>query len=59
MGRNMKKQLKHANAIKAVKAVIIGDEELSKNSITVKDMETSEQISVPMDKVKEVLTVNR
>lgn len=56
MGRNMKKQLRHANAIGASKVLMIGDDELAQNSVTLKDMKTSEQVSLSMENVVEELT---
>ena len=51
MGRNIKNQFKYANRINAAKTVVIGQEELEKNSFAIKDMATSEQIMVPMEKI--------
>lgn len=38
MGRNLKNQFKHANRVNAKKTVVIGDNELDKNKLTIKDM---------------------
>ncbi|MFQ8602842.1 MAG: histidine--tRNA ligase [Anaerovoracaceae bacterium] len=56
MGRNIKNQFKYANRINAAKTVVIGQEELEKNSFAIKDMATSEQIMVPMEKIAEELS---
>lgn len=56
MGRNVKNQFKYANRINAAKTVVIGQEELEKNSFAIKDMATSEQIMVPMEKIAEELS---
>lgn len=51
MGRNIKNQFKYANRIKAKKTVVIGQDELEKNSFAIKDMATSQQITVPMEAI--------
>lgn len=55
MGRNIKNQFKYANRINAKKTVVIGQDELEKNSFAIKDMETSEQVNVPMESIVEEL----
>ncbi|MBQ0078867.1 MAG: histidine--tRNA ligase [Eubacterium sp.] len=55
-GRNFKNQFKYANRINAAKTVVIGDDELDKNNFAIKDMETGNQIEVPMEKIVEELT---
>lgn len=56
MGRNVKNQFKYANRIKAAKTVVIGQDELEKNSFAIKDMATSEQVNVPMERIIDELT---
>lgn len=56
LGRNIKNQFKYANRINAAKTVVIGQDELEKNSFAIKDMKTSEQTIVPMEKIAEELT---
>jgi len=56
MGRNIKNQFKYANRINAKKTVVIGADELAANSFAIKDMETSEQINVPMEDIVAELT---
>jgi len=51
MGRNVKNQFKYANRIQAKKTVVIGQDELENNSFAIKDMETSQQINVPMEEI--------
>lgn len=51
MGRNIKNQFKYANRINARKTIVIGQDELEKNSFAVKDMQTSEQTNVPMENI--------
>ncbi len=45
----LSKQLKEASAQNAKKCIIIGDEELEQNKITVKDMVTGEQVLIDYD----------
>ena len=55
MGRNIKNQFKYANRIHASKTVVIGQDELENDSFTIKNMETSEQATVPMESLAEEL----
>lgn len=55
MGRNIKNQFKYANRIHASKTVVIGQDELENDSFTIKNMETSEQVTVPMESLAEEL----
>ncbi len=55
MGRNIKNQFKYANRIHAKKTIVIGEDELAKNSVAIKDMATSEQESVPMEEIAKAL----
>ncbi|MFW6383438.1 MAG: histidine--tRNA ligase [Nanoarchaeota archaeon] len=43
MGRNLGKQLKHANSAGAKKVIFVGEEEMKKGNIKLKDMETGEE----------------
>jgi len=54
MQRKFGKQLNYANSINAKKVIIIGEEELRNNDVTIKDMASGKQEKVPMDKVKEL-----
>lgn len=56
MGRNFKNQFKLANRIGAVKAVIIGENELATGRLQVKDMESGEQVEVSINEITEELT---
>ncbi|MFC1730520.1 histidine--tRNA ligase [candidate division KSB1 bacterium] len=49
MGRNLKKQLDYANKTKAKNVIIIGEEELKKGKLTVKDMKTGKEKKVSID----------
>ena len=56
MGRKIKNQFKYADRIQAKKTIVIGDDELANNSVQLKDMATSEQTMVPLDRIIEILT---
>lgn len=43
---NMKKRMKRSNRVSAAAALMLGDDELARDSITVRDMETGEQTEV-------------
>ncbi len=51
MGRNIKNQFKFANRIGAGKTIVIGADELASNSFAIKDMESGEQVQVPMEEI--------
>ena len=53
MGRNIKNQFKYANRINAAKTIVIGADEIERNSFAIKDMETGSQTEVPMEKIIE------
>ena len=54
-GGNMKKRLIKANKANAVKAVIIGSDELANNTVTLKDLDSGEQKTVAQsDLIKEL-----
>ena len=55
MGRNIKNQFKYANRINAKKTVVIGQDELENDSFAIKDMEMSEQVTVPMARIVDEL----
>ena len=56
MGRNFKNQFKFANRVNAAKTVIIGENELNEGMLQIKDMESGEQTSVPIDGIIDALT---
>ncbi|MFQ6055099.1 MAG: histidine--tRNA ligase [Methanosarcinales archaeon] len=56
MGRNFSAQMKYANTIGADYAVIVGEEELQKNKITLKNMETGEQELRELEKAIEYIS---
>ena len=56
-GRSLGKQLKYANRINAKYAIIVG-EEVRNGKVVVKDMETGEQRTVGIGKLKEIINEN-
>lgn len=52
---NFKKRFEKANKLNAIKAVIIGSDELANNSVTIKDLDSGTQETVSLDKLVEVL----
>ena len=55
-GRSMKAAMKSADRSGAKFAVILGEDELSKNEVTVKDLESGEQTAIALDLLKTYLT---
>jgi histidyl-tRNA synthetase len=56
IGRGPSKNLDYANSIGAKKVVFVGEDEWSRSSVSVKDMETGEQNDVPVDQLITVLS---
>jgi histidyl-tRNA synthetase len=50
--------LRKANDLGATHVLLIGDDEIKEQSITVKDMKTSAQSKVPVSEIVKVLTGN-
>ncbi len=56
LGRNIKGQFKYADRLEAKYTVVIGDNELDQNMVSIKNMGTSEQKQVPLqDIMKEIV----
>lgn len=53
LGRSLKAQMKQANRLHARATVILGEDELRQGVATVRDMESSQQETVPLDRVVE------
>jgi histidyl-tRNA synthetase len=51
--RSLKAQLRQANNLGVSHAVIIGEEELQKGTVIVRDMASAEQRTVPISKLPE------
>jgi len=47
--KNIKKQLDYANSIKAKNVLIIGEEEVKKKKVTLKDMKTGKESLISID----------
>lgn len=54
-GRSMKAQMREANRQQATYVVIVGDDELQRKSVVVKDMSTGDQQSVALDDLEHAL----
>ena len=54
-GRSLKSQLRYASAIEATHAVIIGEDELSKSTVVLRDLARSEQQEVGRDELSGAL----
>ena len=54
---NMKKRLEKANKFKALKAVIIGSDEIARGEVTLKDFDSGEQKNVSFEHLIEELSV--
>ena len=52
---NMKKRMKRANAVNAIAAVILGEDELANNAATVRNMESGDQVEVPLASLEDHL----
>jgi histidyl-tRNA synthetase len=54
-GRGMKAQLKTSNAKGVRFALILGEDELAKSAVTVKDLDSGEQVTLPESELKEFI----
>lgn len=52
---NMKRRMQRANKLNARAAVILGDDELAKGVVQLKDLDSGEQREVPLDRLAEAL----
>lgn len=56
LGRNIKGQFKYSDRLNSKYTIVIGDNELDQNMVTIKNMETSTQKQVPLqDILKEII----
>ena len=55
LARNVKNQFKYADRIGAKNTIVIGEDEIAKNEVGIKNMTTGEQVTVSMDKIAEAL----
>jgi histidyl-tRNA synthetase len=56
---NMKKRMKRANTVGAAACVILGEDELAKDVATVRNMETGDQVEVPLASLEDHLNSYR
>lgn len=56
MGRSLKSQMKYANKISARYTIVIGDEEIEKDSINIKNMENGEEEKASLSDISEIIT---
>ncbi len=57
MGRSLKAQFKYANKIGVKIMAVLGEEELQQGEATLRNMETREEVRVPLDEVGEQITL--
>ena len=53
--KSLKAQMKVADKMGARKVVMLGDDELNRGEVTIRDMETKEQVPVKIDRLVEYL----
>ncbi len=56
---NLAKRMKRANRMNACAAVILGDDELERNSATLRDLDSGEQSEIPLDDLTNRLSAFR
>ncbi|PCJ57526.1 MAG: histidine--tRNA ligase [Rhodospirillaceae bacterium] len=56
---NLSKRLKRANKLSAVAAILFGEDEMEKGSVTLRNLDTGEQESVALEALKDRLAVFR
>ena len=56
---NLKKRMKQANRIAAAAALLIGEDELAKQTVTLRDLDSGEQSEVPLDQLEAALAPYR
>ncbi|MBD3348685.1 MAG: histidine--tRNA ligase [Candidatus Eisenbacteria bacterium] len=54
-GRSMKAQMREAGRLGARVAIIVGEDELERGAVSVKDMETGDQVEVELDRLNEAV----
>ncbi len=53
LGRSVKAQMKMADRLKAKYSIILGDDELMKDTASIKEMETGEQVEIKLSNLVE------
>ncbi|MDA0951888.1 MAG: His/Gly/Thr/Pro-type tRNA ligase C-terminal domain-containing protein, partial [Proteobacteria bacterium] len=56
---NLKKRMQRANKVHARLALILGDDELARDIVALRDLDTGEQTELPIDSVSESLLARR
>ena len=59
MGRSLKAQLKYANKLGASRVVIIGEDEMQRGEAVVRDMQNSEENTVPFGELNEFIKAGK
>jgi histidyl-tRNA synthetase len=54
-GRSLKSQLRQANNLNIPRVAIIGNDEIKAGTVVLRDMTTSQQETVPLAKLQELL----
>ncbi len=54
-GKSLKSQMKRADRLKAAHVLIVGDDELEKGEAILRNMDTKDQVSVPLDNLVEII----
>ena len=55
LSRNVKGQFKYASRLKAKNTIVIGEDELARGVVQLKDMDKHEQREVPLKEIVEAL----
>ncbi|MCQ1529752.1 histidine--tRNA ligase [Lutispora saccharofermentans] len=55
LGRSLKAQMKYANRINAKTAIVIGDEEIEEDIISIKNMKSGEEVNVSLSDISEII----
>jgi histidyl-tRNA synthetase len=56
---NLKKRMKQADKIGAAAALLIGEDELARNAVTLRDLDSGEQSEVSLDRLEVALAPYR
>ena len=54
-GRSLKAQFKHADKLGAPRLVMVGGDELARGTVRVRDMQTREEIEIPLESAAKIL----
>lgn len=59
LNRSIKAQMKYANKINARKVIVIGDEEIEKGIVSIKDMENGKIVDASLDNISDIINIIR